>query len=454
VTSKRDTHRSKEPPRNPGVRLATLFAGVFGGFFGLCLLKFGDPPIMEQWVTAPKNAYQVVLGNPWPIAWAYWLLGGLAVLGLFSARWRLKTPWWLAAMPLVWLCWQFVSSTHTLSLDLTKPTLAHFVAATLCFYLGLFALSRSESLRPFLLGVLAGFVIMTATGWSQHFGGLAETRRYFFAYLYPKMSHVPPELLKKMSSDRIFATVFYPNAFAGAVLLLLAPMLATVWGLKQWFTRGARMFLVAVIAAGGLACLYWSGSKGGWLLMLLMGLVVLLHLRVPARLKVACVSLVLLAGLAGFFWKYAAFFERGATSVGARFDYWHAAIETALAHPILGTGPGTFGPSYARIKRPESEPTRLAHNDYLEQASDSGVVGFLAYTLFVIEALIWSYRRAVPGKSEPNWPSFCLWLGVAAWCLQSLFEFSLYIPATAWAAFAFLGWLLGGATRINRKSQI
>jgi hypothetical protein len=36
-----------------------------------------------------------------------------------------------------------------------------------------------------------------------------------------------------------------------------------------------------------------------------------------------------------------------------------------------------------------------------------------------------------------------IWLGVLGWSLQSLVEFGLYIPALAWPAFAFLGWLLG-----------
>jgi hypothetical protein len=39
--------------------------------------------------------------------------------------------------------------------------------------------------------------------------------------------------------------------------------------------------------------------------------------------------------------------------------------------------------------------------------------------------------------------SFPLWLGVLGWALQSFVEFGLYIPALAWPAFAFLGYLVG-----------
>ena len=199
------------------------------------------------------------------------------------------------------------------------------------------------------------------------------------------MKDVAPEYLKKISSNRIFATLFYPNALAGALLLLLPVTLAALWQLRTLLTPAARWFLMAMAGAAGLGCLYWSGSKGGWLLMLLVGLVALLRVPFSLRLKVALVTGVLLVGLAGFFWKHAAFFQKGATSVSARFDYWRAAAQTAKDNPIFGTGPGTFAIAYQKIKRPESEMARLVHNDYLEQASDSGVPGLLAYTLFIVD---------------------------------------------------------------------
>ncbi len=84
------------------------------------------------------------------------------------------------------------------------------------------------------------------------------------------------------------------------------------------------------------------------------------------------------------------------------------------------------------------------HNDYLEQASDSGLAGLLAYALFIAGALTKSYPRL--GKAtalEPNdWLTFAVWLGAVGWSLQSFIEFGLYIPALAWPAFTFLGCLL------------
>jgi len=422
-----------------------VFAALFGACLGLALLKFGNPPITEKWVTAPAGVWEFLLGFPWPIAWAYGLLVVVGGVGLVMARWNATAPRWLVALPLLWLVWQFAAGLHSVDPALTKPTLKHFAACVLCFYLGYFSLSRVERPWLFWVGLVSGFLLVLAVGWEQQFGGLKESRRWFYLYVYPRMKELPPEYLKKISSNRIFATLFYPNTLAGALLLLLPPTLAALWQPRRLLTPGARGFLLGLVGIAGLACLYWSGSKGGWLLMLAIGLLGLLRVPFSPRLKVALVAGILVVGLAGFFWRHAGFFQKGATSVSARFDYWRAAAQTAAHNPVFGTGPGTFAIAYEKIKQPESEMARLAHNDYLEQASDSGVAGLLVYAVFIVGALVWSYPRAgkVRSPGTDDWLVFSVWLGVLGWSFQSLFEFGLYIPALAWPAFAFLGWLLG-----------
>jgi O-antigen ligase len=307
---------------------------------------------------------------------------------------------------------------------------------------------------------------MLVVGLEQHFGGLADTQRYFYQYIYPTLKHVPADYLKKMSSDRIFATQFYPNAFAGCLLLLLPGVVMAVLRAERLMTEGARAFLAGAIGLSALACLYWSRSKGGWLLMLLEGLVVLWWLpedgglvrRVGRRAKWIATSILLLAGIAGFVGKYAGFFKKGATSVAARTDYWRAGVQTAISKPVFGTGPGTFSIPYAQLKRPDAEMSRLLHNDFLEQASDSGLPGFIAYSVFVVGGLAWTGRRIwrmrkadnspVPKTQECNptasfYEPFAVWVGLLIWNCQGLIEFGLYLPSIAWTAFALMGWLIG-----------
>ena len=181
--------------------------------------------------------------------------------------------------------------------------------------------------------------------------------------------------------------------------------------------------------------------------MLSLGLITLLHLPFPRKFKLVLVSVLLVAGLTGFFWKHASFFQKGATSVGARFDYWEAALRIATAHPVFGTGPGTFGTSYAQIKRPESEPSRLSHNDYLQQAADSGWFGCLVFSVFIVGCLRASYPGLNADGSKEISLRYAVWLGVLGWALQSLMEFGFYIPALAWPAVTLLGWLVAQPAR-------
>jgi O-antigen ligase len=416
--------------------LAQIFALLFGAFLGLALLKFPNPPIMENLVVRPTNAFEWAL-SAWPIEIAYWLLGMVAVIGLIAGPKTPDIPKWLLALPAAWLAWQFVSASQTVSSELTKPTLKHFTACVVCFYLGAFCLRRDRAASGFWLMLIVAFAFVIADGFLQHFGGLAATREHYWTYIYPTQTNVAPEFIKKMNSDRIFSTLFYPNALAGALLLILPVAMAVTWRDFTRLTVPARGFLAALLGCGALACLFWSGSKGGWLLMLLIGVVGVLFAPAPRQFKVGIIVCVVVAGLAGFALKYAGYFERKATSVSARFDYWQAAVQTASNRPVFGTGPGTFAIAYLQVKRPESEMARLAHNDYLQQASDSGVLGFAAYVALMVGVLFYGRPRTNSGGTDLV--RTAIWLGLLGWALHGLLEFGLYVPALAWCAFALLG---------------
>jgi O-antigen ligase len=277
---------------------------------------------------------------------------------------------------------------------------------------------------------------MLWTGFDQHYGGLEATRRYI--YSQPGWENLAPEHLKRIGSDRIFATLLYPNALAGVLLLLSPAMLAVVWLFTSRLNRLLRAVITGLLAYACVACLVWSGSKAGWLIALMLGLVCLLQMRFPRRVKVFLIVVVATGGLAGFFATFSGYFARGATSVGARMEYWRAAWKTALRHPLLGAGPGTFSVSYRKLKPPGAEMAQLAHNDYLEQACDSGFPGALAYGVFVAGSVAGLYRRC-----RRDLLRLAVWLGLLGWALQSFVEFGLYIPAVGWTAFWLLGWLWG-----------
>ncbi len=402
----------------------------------MALIKFGNPVILDQHISAPANREELLL-HAWPVAWGYALLAGVVLLGLRFWRWRADVPAWLLTLPLVWLGWQGLSALQTVDLVLTAATLKHFVTCVAAFFMGVFAFSRVTSPRPFWTGLIGGFLVVLLVGWRQHFGGLEETRRYFFGL--PDWQNYPREFLEKVSSNRIYSTLFYPNALAGVVILLLPISGSILWESGRLWPRSVRWIGTGVLGLLGLGCLYWSGSKAGWLLALAQGTAVFLRSRLERRIKQVVVVVLLLAGLAGFWSRYSDYFGRGARSVSARLDYWRAAWQTLQQKPLLGSGPGTFMVSYKALKLPESEMTRLVHNDFLEQGSDSGWVGLLSYLGWLAGGLTLLYRRS----ASNSWEDFGIWLGLCGVALQSLVEFGLYVPAVSWPTFFLLGWRLG-----------
>ena len=464
-----------------------VFLILTGVWLFTALFLFGNPVILDY--LHPPKSVLLVGENPSNVR-PY--LGILAVLGLacvlgFSRLAKPKlslppgVPKWIVWLPAAWLGWQLLSFLQTENEAMSRTTVIHFASCLAAFYLGLFVLGRMRLAKLALWGAMLGLMLNLADACIEKSGGLEQTRNNIIEQIESgkldpatlpakardagktippeiekqivtlplgtaaKVRQLPIELVKRMYSTRLYGHMFYPNALAGVILLLLPVSLALVLGQGRW--RLPRTVLALGLAAVGLACLYWSGSKAGWLIAIALLGAWFLHLPVPKKLKLSLAGVAMVLGLAGFAVKYADYFDRGATSVGARFGYWSAAAQTAMKEPLLGTGPGTFQIAYKRHRAPGAEPTRLTHNDYLQQASDSGWPGFALYAAFIGGAAWVLARRRL---NDPV--LIAVRLGLLAWALQGFVEFGLYIPALVWPAWLMLGWLLAAPTNQFDKS--
>ncbi|MCX7866228.1 MAG: hypothetical protein N2438_03750, partial [Limisphaera sp.] len=72
---------------------------------GLALVKFGNPVIMEGFVSWPADGFEWLL-SPWPLTLGYGLVAlalGLSLRAMPGRRgWN---PRWLAMAPAAWLAW-------------------------------------------------------------------------------------------------------------------------------------------------------------------------------------------------------------------------------------------------------------------------------------------------------------------------------------------------------------
>ena len=441
-----------------------FYALGFGLFLGLAILKFGNPVILDQKITPPVSPSEF-WADAWPPHWGNWILLPLALTGtvfVFASRPRWPGPRWLWLLPLLWFGWQLLSATQTVDGNLTATTLCQFAGCLACYFIGALALGRERTWHWLLIGLLAAFAFCLVRGINQRLFEFPQSRQMLLEGGRTGWTNLPPELLVEMKRDRgiittngmdvpnpailakfakgrVYGTLVYPNALAGLILLLLPLSLVLALNATKRLRPPIRAVVITLTIFLGGAAFFWTGSKLGWLIAVAIGGACLFRLQWPTRLKWVALTAVIVIGLGIFALRFHGYFAAGATSIGARFDYWRTAVEITFNHPLLGTGPGTFQRPYAQLKSPTAEMARLAHNDYLEQFSDSGIVGGTLYGAWIGLALL-TIGRHVWRSGDPA--CFAIFLGVFAWFVQGLGEFSLYVPALAWTVFTLLGFLL------------
>jgi O-antigen ligase len=476
---KAESRKPESPQKNSTLdpRPSTLdrfYALAFGLFLGLCLWKFGNPVILDGKITPPSLPAEF-LDDAWPTHWANWIFLPLALVGVaiaFSKKLRWPETKWLWLLPLLWFGWQLFSATQTVDANLTATTLRQFFGCVACYFLGTFLFGNGRALNFLLVGILAAFTFCLVSAVDQRLFEFPQSRQMLIEGERANWTNLPPEMflemrrenaiintnganvanpaiLAKFSKGRVNGTLVYPNALAGAILLLFPISLVLAFNSTKRLRPIIRAIVIALAFFLGGAAFFWTGSKLGWLIAIAIGCLYLFLLKWSARLKLIAFAAIIVIGLGIFTVRFHNYFAAGATSVGARFDYWRAAAQTAFEHPLLGTGPGTFQRPYAKLKSPDAEMARLTHNDYLEQFSDSGIAGGIFYGAWIILSLAIISRRV---WNFGNPVTFAIFAGLLGWFIQGIGEFGLYVPALAWTAFTLLGCLLGLSANQMDKS--
>jgi len=446
-------------------RAEFYFALAFGLFLGLAIWKFGNPVILDTKVLPPSSLGDF-WSDPWPPHWANRLLIPFAIAGLILGlphKPVRPANHWLWLLPLLWLVWQMISAVKSVDAGLTAATLWQFAGCVAAYFIGWRLLAAQRALHLLLIGVLLAFTYCLVTaviqrryefpqsrqmllegeksGWTNFPpANLEEMKRDNVIITTNGLDVANPVILRKFQNARVNGTLVYPNALAGLILMLLPVSLVIAFNSGGSLKPAIRWAAILMTLFVGGAAFFWTGSKLGWLLGIGVVGISLLRLDWPAKQKLAVVAGVLILGTGVFAIRFHNYFSAGATSVSARFDYWRAAVQTTAQNPLFGSGPGTFQRPYAQLKSPDAEMARLTHNDYLEQFSDSGIPGGLAYAAWISLALWVIGRKFWPCRDTF---SFAIYTGLLAWFAQGLGEFSLYIPALAWLAFTLLGSLTG-----------
>ena len=259
--------------------------------------------------------------------------------------------------------------------------------------------------------------------------------------------------------NRWCSTFYWPNPFA-AFLLLVLP-LCVVRTLRAPSARAAMSHgAVSVLLATSLIFTY---SRGAWLagaVALAAGFLWLprrtstelirgLAIAGAVATSVALLSLAAHTGQAGAVVARAASLTDGAdASAQGHLLFWRNALKIFAAHPLTGTGPGTFGAVHAAYQTDLRYYARDAHSLYLQSAAETGLLGLAALlALLVGSALVWVRLLRRTAETEEYTPVLGVGLGLLAFLLHNAVDMDWSFPANPAMAWALAGVLAGAFLR-------
>lgn len=201
-----------------------------------------------------------------------------------------------------------------------------------------------------------------------------------------------------LSEEWRLADLYYYDANDFATLIV------TALPLGLYFAFAGRRRLLRGVAWGGIAALVvgfiWSGSRGGFLALLVVVVYVLLRYSTIAKrwrlAAVAVIGLVAAGTASDRYWDNIGTLLRPAedynlTGEEGRLRIWQRGIGYMIRRPVLGVGAGQFPTAEGTMsplagRRPTGRGIKWAapHNSYLQVGAELGVPGLVIFAGFLV----------------------------------------------------------------------
>jgi O-antigen ligase len=413
--------------RNAGAMTVVMALCVFSGVFFLGGVNpyFASPVVVLTALLAMWQAVTVAVGNSQNHRGG--LLIGAVVCFVFYAVFR----YW-----------------HSIPEYEAREELTSILVAALVYLVALGSLSNRQTRAVFVYGLMGLAILESVYGAWQAFS--KATTVLFWER---------PEVYDGRGSG----TYVCPNHFAGFLEMVLGLVVARAIFLRNESKSIERATILKVVTvygsvmiAGGLIV---TMSRGGWLAggvgllaMLCLGGITSKSL-VP---KLAIVGAVV-ACAGGFLWSVDSVrnyllktvtvdldkqqVTLGDPSLGGRIYMWKGTLPLIRENPVLGTGIGSWKWEFQKYHSPQifSFPD-YAHNDYLNLASDYGLIGVILL-MFVFAAFFTHAFKVVRRSQSSDERAFAIGAisGVISILVHSFFDFNLHILANSTLLAAMMG---------------
>ena len=326
------------------------------------------------------------------------------------------------ALPLTWVALAPAAAVEPLAVGLLAGAAGLGVASA---DLG----DRHRRLVTTVLAVVAAWVALQALyQWAWGLDRLAE--------VVGQDPALPDReaILVRLDRGRPFASFATPAALGGFLTLALPVTVALAWA-----ARGAARLAWVAAAACQVGALLAAASATAAAALLGSVLLALWAWSSARRtlVVVGLVSILLLGAVVLLRGDRLTDLSDPEGPWRLRAGNFRAAWSMAADHPWTGVGPGGFSEAYPTYRRPGDNETRHAHNLPLELAAETGWPVGIALALLFFGLFLQPLWRE---RSGPLWRRGLV-LGLAAFALQNLADFSAFMPSLLWTAALLRGTL-------------
>ena len=245
-----------------------------------------------------------------------------------------------------------------------------------CSFVGLYALTyilvgqnvRSrQQVKQIASALAASALVVVLWGYFQYIFGIDTV----------DMKWVDPEKFPELKK-RVFSTLENPNVLAGYLdmcICLALGLLAKVKGISQ---RLAIIIAIAMLAA----CLAMTYARGAFLTIVIVFIIYGAIQDWRAVLMFALIIACILYYDDAFVNRLLSIFTGGDSSEWLRIGIWISTLAMITDHPFIGIGWGAFKsvyPNYDYYLKGADVEIFHAHNIFLHQAAEVGIIGAMAF---------------------------------------------------------------------------
>jgi O-antigen ligase len=294
---------------------------------------------------------------------------------------------WLTRAILVYLAIAFASAVllNPLTLDAQRELMR--LASYVCFYYVITDWCQAEDNTRTLLKVfMASTIVVALFGlWQAVTGG--------YSALYDMLYPIQDEIAQIPAWEgRITSFLEHYNGLAGYLNLVLPFCLAFAIGGTDPVLRTLSRWCLAL----AVIALLLTQSRGGLIAFVAILLVYVCMSARDGKTRIRRVVLVLVvcllaASVAGFVFQRLG--EIDDFTAVSRLAIWSGAFTVFARSPLLGTGFGNLRGLMGGLLNLPDGWTGDAHNLYLELLAETGLIGFVVFSLLIVLALRTALRQ-------------------------------------------------------------